>query len=282
MNSSTNLKRRDFLQTTLGFAAAAAAANPLRLLAQEKKKIQIAVQLYAVQTAFAQDVPGTLKRLGEMGFQAVEFWGYNGTPNVYRNYSAADLKKMLDDANLKCCGFHCSTTALEDANLSRTVENSQTLGNDLLNIAQTNVSSVDLIKKFADFLNQVTDKFKDKKMRAGYHAHGQDFRKIDGEMAYERLFKQVNKDVNMQIDIGHALEENVDPVPIFKQFPGRSTSIHFRETGKYTFETPAYKEIFDVLANVAATKWYIIEYERSGFRIEDPQQALVKLRGLGM
>jgi len=33
-----------------------------------------------VRGEFARDVPGTLKRLAEIGYKAVEFWGYAGTP----------------------------------------------------------------------------------------------------------------------------------------------------------------------------------------------------------
>ena len=54
----------------------------------DAKLIPIGFQLYTVRGEFARDVPGTLKRLGQLGYKAVEFWAYAGTPNVYQSYSA--------------------------------------------------------------------------------------------------------------------------------------------------------------------------------------------------
>ena len=65
---------------TLGAGLSSAAENG--------KKIPIGFQLYTVRGEFSRDVPGTLKKLAELGYKAVEFWGYAGTPNVYQKYSA--------------------------------------------------------------------------------------------------------------------------------------------------------------------------------------------------
>src|SRR5215467_10486985 len=103
--------------------------------AESSSAIPIGFQLYTVRGEFSRDVPGTLKKLGEIGYKAVEFWGYGGTPNVYQKYSAAELRKLLDDNGLKCCGIHLELKALEKDNLDRTIENSQTLGIEYLNVA---------------------------------------------------------------------------------------------------------------------------------------------------
>src|SRR5438045_5884610 len=84
--------------------------------------IPIAFQLYTVRGEFSRDVPGTLKALAKIGYKAVEFWGYGGTPEVYQKYSAADLRKFLDDSGLQCCGMHLELKALASENLERTIE----------------------------------------------------------------------------------------------------------------------------------------------------------------
>src|SRR5215471_21057042 len=120
--------RRQFIRSSLGCAVGMTLGRTLSMAADETKKIPIGFQLYTVRGEFSRDVPGTLKMLGEIGYKAVEFWGYGGTPNVYQKYSAAELRKFLDDAGLKCCGMHMELKALAAENFQRTVDNNRTLG----------------------------------------------------------------------------------------------------------------------------------------------------------
>ena len=281
-----NTNRRIFLTLALALAAMCALGGGTAWSAETKaaKKIPLAVQLYAVRGEFAKDVPGTLKPVAEMGYKGVEFWGYDGTENVYQNYSAAQLRKMLDDNGLKCCGMHVNVKALEPANLELTIKNNKILGNNLLNVASATkqMESEASIKAFAAFLNDASKKCAAQKMRVGYHAHGFDFNKLNGKMAYEILFSQLDPAVNMQIDIGHCLNAGADPVAIFKEFPGRSRTVHLREVKDKdkTFDSPGYKEIFDACENIAGTRWYIVE-EEAGTSFDFSRQAIEKLHKIG-
>ena len=69
---------------------------------------------------FARDVPGTLEAVSKLGYQGVEPWGYAGTPNVFQEYSAKQLRKLLDDNGLKCCGMHHQLAALDPDRLGAT------------------------------------------------------------------------------------------------------------------------------------------------------------------
>jgi len=60
---------------------------------------QIALQLYTVREHTAGDMPGTLRRLAEMGYPAVEFAGYGGL-------SPEDLRTLLDDLGMRAAGAH--------------------------------------------------------------------------------------------------------------------------------------------------------------------------------
>src|SRR5512137_123166 len=92
------------------------------------------------------------------------------------------------------------------------------------------MNSAESIKTFAEFLNAQSDKAAAQDMLVGYHCHGGDFATVDGRMAYDMLFEQLKPAVNMQVDIGHALNAKVDPVVYFKKFPGRAKTVHLRET----------------------------------------------------
>jgi sugar phosphate isomerase/epimerase len=294
--------RREFLKRTLGLAVACAAGSTIWGAEAEKtkkggkgkknaaggaKKIAIGCQLYAVRSEFTKDVPGTLKTLAQMGYEGVEFWGYRGTASVYKDaagkeWSAAQLKQLLDENRLKCCGIHLSVSALEDANLQTTIDANKTLGNKFLNIAsaQKEMQSAASIKKFAEFLNAASVKAGAQQMFVGYHCHGGDFAKVDGRMAYEMLFEQVKPEVNMQVDVGHALKAGVDPIVYFKKFAGRAKTVHLREADDKKFDSPGYQELFNVMETVAGTEWYIVEEEK-GNNFDFSRQAIEKLRRIG-
>src|SRR5687768_6390350 len=88
-------------------------------------RIPLAIQLYSLRDECATDLPGTLKAVADMGYEAVEFAGYF-------NHSAQDLRKVLDDLGLKCAGTHTAMATLQGDELQRTAEFNATLGNPFL------------------------------------------------------------------------------------------------------------------------------------------------------
>jgi sugar phosphate isomerase/epimerase len=276
--------RRNFLKTSFGAAAAMTAAGAFDLVAQDKARIPIGLQLYAVRGEFERDVPGTLKAVKNLGYKGVEFWGYSGTPNVFKDYSAKQLKTMLDDLGLRCCGMHIAPQALEGENLARTVENNKVLGNPFLIVAAAadRMASKESIAEFAKFLNQASREVEEKDMHVGYHAHGFDFEIIDGRFAWDHLFSQTRKEVVMQMDVGNCLGGGGDPIAMFEKFPGRSLTVHIKEFEEKTFDSDYYKKVFDLCENRCATQWYIVEMGGDGGNgFEVSGDALKKLREIG-
>jgi len=276
--------RRRFIRSGLGCALAAILNRALLMAASQSMRIPIGFQLYSARGEFARDVPKTLKMLGEIGYQAVEFWGYAGTPKVYQKYSATDLRKLLDDCGLKCCGMHLDLKALAKENLTQTIESNQTLGSEYLNVAaaKEKMGSEDGIAELAALLNERAVQCRPHKMTVGYHAHPFDFEKIKGRFAWEMLFSRTEPEVNMQMDVGNCLSGNGDPIAALKKFPGRTRTIHIKEHQDKTFESDFYKEVFRLCETSSGTKWYIVEMGGlmgNGFDV--PREALEKLHRLG-
>ncbi len=96
-----NLNRREMLKLGAGSAAACAVgAFSAEAFAEPKKdKIPIGLQLYSVRRQCAEDLPAVLKAVSAMGYEGVEFAGYY-------DRTAKEMKKLLDDNGLKCCGTH--------------------------------------------------------------------------------------------------------------------------------------------------------------------------------
>lgn len=276
--------RRQFITSGLGCAFGMSLGRTISFAASQAKAIPIGFQLYTVRGEFSRDVPGTLKALGQMGYKGVEFWGYGGTPKVYQQYAASDLRKLLDDNGLKCCGIHLELKALSGDNLKRTLENNEVLGNEYLNVAaaKEKMVSEETIAELAALLNQAAAECRPHKMMVGYHAHPFDFAKINGRFAWEILFSRAQPEVNMQMDIGNCLGGNGDPIAMLKKFPGRTRTIHIKEHQDKTFDSDYYKEVFRLCETTCGTKWYIVEMGgANGDGFDVPRQALTKLHSLG-
>jgi sugar phosphate isomerase/epimerase len=280
-----NLSRRDMLKIGAGAAAlCATGSRPLHAFTTPAKKIPIALQLYSLRDDCAKDLPGTLTAVGKLGYQAVEFAGYHG-----RN--AQQLRKLLDQSGLKCCGTHTGLETVLGDNLQRTIEFNKTLGNKFLIVPWMDhkkyFGTAQAIKDTAKMLTELAEKVKPEDMRVGYHAHGDDFKKIDGETCWDILFSNAGPDVIMQLDVGNCLDGGGDPYAILKKFPGRALTIHIKEHGGKPGAplgegTVRWKEIFKLCETVGGTQWYVVEQESyAGAPLDSVAQCLKNMQKMG-
>jgi len=265
--SAVPLTRRDALRLGGVAAAAVVLAPVVRARAAAWKAIPIGTQLWCVRMQLANDIPGTLKAIGALGFEAVEL------ENAFSR-SGAEWKTYLDAANLKACGFHHRLSELQGDKLAASVEFNQAIGNRNLiirSLAPAVYTSADLLKKTADEVNQVAERLKAHEMRVGYHNHTMDFGRIDGEYWWNRFADQTSKDVILQLDTGNASEaEGVTPQSFITRNAGRTISMHVKPfsrkdpnayLGADELDWPA---IMTAAETKGGIEWYIIEYEKEG------------------
>lgn len=261
-----NLSRRRFLKSTAALAAVGAVA-PQTLGAEKMKKektIPVGVQLWSVRKECEKDFPKTIEAVAKMGYEGVEFAGF------YK-HRAEDLRKMLDDNGLKCCGSHTHIEELSPKNLSATIEFNKILSNKYLIVpwlgGEEN-NTKDFWLKQAERFNKLAEKLKPHGMQVGYHNHSHEFKPIDGETPWDIFFGNTTKDVIMQIDTGNAMQGGGDPIECIKRHPGRTITIHLKE---YSATNPKaiigegdtnWKELFAICESIGGTRWYIIEEEK--------------------
>lgn len=280
-----NYSRREMLKLGAGAAAIwATGAGPLAAeVKSSKKKIPIGLQLYSVRQACQKDLPGVLRAVAKMGYQGVEFAGYYGR-------KAKELRKLLDANGLKCCGTHTGLNTLTGDALKGTVEFNKILGNRFLivpGLPGGRLASVRAVKETAKLFSELAEKVKPQKMRVGYHAHGGDFRRLDGETAWDILFSNASSDVVMQLDIGNCIGGGGDPIAILKKFPKRSATIHLKEHGGKPEAVVGegdvkWDEVFRLCETTGGTEWYIVEHERgAGSPLENVRRCIENLRKMG-
>lgn len=276
-----NCTRRDMLKQSLGWAVLMAMGMP-RFAQAAGGKLPVGLQLYSVRNECAKDLPGVLEAVAKMGYAGVEFAGYHG-----RN--AADLKKLLDANGLKCCGTHTGLNTLLGDALKATVEFHQTIGNKYLivpGLPHDRVASAQACKDTAKLLTEIAAKVKDQGMLTGYHAHGGDFKKFEGETVWDLIFSNTGAEVVMQLDTCNCLSGGGDPVPILKKYPGRSKTVHLKEFGGPKGAVIGegvvkWDEVFAACESTGGTEWYIVEHESGSAPLDSVKGCFEALKKMG-
>jgi sugar phosphate isomerase/epimerase len=247
-------------------------------------RLPIGLQLYSVRKDCAEDLPGVLKAVARMGYEGVEFAGYYGR-------SAQELRSMLDDMGLKCCGTHTRLDTILGDELEPTIEFNRTLGNRFLivpSMPKERTESRAGWLEMARVFGEAAERARPHGMLVGYHNHAIEFQPLDGELPWDTFFANTPKEVVMQVDIGNALHGGGDPVPYIARYPGRALTVHLKE---HSAANPnaligegdvAWPQVFELCETVGGTEWYIVEQETYAYPpLECVDRCLQNLRGMG-
>ena len=247
--------------------------------------IPIGLQLYSVREECARDLPGTLKEVARMGYEGVEFAGYHGR-------TAEELRAMLDDLGLRCCGTHTPFRTILPEELERTAEFNETLGNRFLivpSIPEERRASRTAWLETAGIFADASEQARPLGMVVGYHNHAIEFQPLEGELPWDTFFGNTPAEVVMQVDIGNALHGGGNPVPYIERYPGRALTVHLKEHSDTDDSALIgegdvnWEQVFRLCETVGGTEWYIVEYERPSHRspLESVEACLRNLRAMG-
>jgi sugar phosphate isomerase/epimerase len=254
------------------------------ILSAAKNKIPIGVQLYSVRDLCKQDFAGTLAGVAKLGYKGVEFAGY------YEK-TAAELKKMLDANGLKCCGTHTGIDTIMGDKLAATIEFNKTIGNKFLivpGLPEKYRASRQAWLDTAKIFNEASRKVRAQGLYVGYHNHTAEFKMLDGERPWDTFFKNTDKAVVMQLDIGHMVHGGADPVEEMKRHPGRALTVHVKEWSSTKKDALVgdgdvkWPQVFKACETVGATQWYIVEEETGAYPgLTGIDESLKRLRKMG-
>jgi sugar phosphate isomerase/epimerase len=251
----------------VAFAGAAALGLDVKAALIGKKKIPVGIQLYSFREQAKEGFDAIVKKAKEIGYSGVEFAGYGPYGN-----KPAELKKLLDDLGLKAFGTHTGWGALQPDNLQKTMDFHKALGCPYIIIpgmGEDRLGTKDLCLKTAEYLSGVSEKVQKEGLYVGYHAHGHDFKKVDGDLtAWEVLFDNTPKAFIHQIDIGNAFDNNDPDRPnrMIRRYPGRSLSVHLKEHGGprgavFGEGKVDFKKAIELSETIGGTTCYIVEHE---------------------
>lgn len=248
------------------------------------RKVPLALQLYSVREDCARDLPGVLKQVAAMGYQGVEFAGYY-------NYSAADLRRMLDDNGLRCAGTHTGIQTLLGDELEKTAAFNRELGNPFLivpGLPEPYRVNAAAWASTAETFNAIAERLRPLGCKTGYHNHSIEFTPMEGQCPWDIFFSRTRPEVVMQVDSGNARHGGADVIPFIERYPGRALTVHAKEWAADNRPAAvgegdiAWDRFFAVCETVGATQWYIVEQEVYGCPpMECVRKCLENLRRMG-
>ena len=237
--------RRNFLKVSATGALGAMVLSEYAFKAApvDPKTFGIGLQLYTIRDAMAKDVPGSLKRVSDIGFKYVELASYSN--GKFYGYEPAEFKKLVNDLGMEAISSHTQVEAL-----GITLDNAKKMAEDhaklgvkycvqpwVVEEARTTIPS---FQKMAADWNKVGGIMKQHGIQFGYHNHNFEFAKVEGKTPYYDVFmKELDKDlVTMELDLFWATKAGQNPVEMFKKYPGRFQLFHMKDM--YTKEAPFY------------------------------------------
>lgn len=256
----TTVSRRSFL------ALAGALPFALKASAGAQAKVPVGLELYSVRDELTKDLLGTVRAVGKMGYEVVEFYSpyYSWTPE-----KAKEVRKLLDDLGVRCPSTHNAATTLTAENLPKAIELNQIIGSRYVIVASPGqVTGIDGYKALGDRLNAAAEQLKAAGMFTGFHNHQTEWMPIDGQRPMDVLASATTKDVVLQLDVGTCVEAGADPVAWINSHPGRIKSIHCKDwaAGRgyavlFGEGSAPWSKIFEAAESVGGVESYLIEQE---------------------
>jgi sugar phosphate isomerase/epimerase len=276
-----NVSRRSFL------AMSAMVPFALRGMAwASSKQIPVGLELYSVRDELKKDPEGTVRAVGQMGYQAVEFYA------PYLEWSEAQAKSMrrlMDGLGVHCYSTHNDEDFFSPPKIDKAIALNHILGATYMVQAWSDPKpDLDGWKKLADNLNAAVDKLHPAGMKVGYHNHDAEWKPIEGKRPIEVIAANTQPAVMLQLDVGTCLEAGADPVAWIKANPGRIRSIHCKDwspdpnVGYKTLFGEGKADwvgIFRAAENGGGVEFYLIEQEGSRYpELETAKRCLAAFR----
>ena len=230
--------RRNFIKKSgLAIGTATLASQlPTNLFGKPKGAVgPFGFQVWTIKEKLFEDFGGTLKMMAGLGYKEVEMCsplGYSDSGfDVLNKMSGTDMRKIIEDAGLKCRSSHYNMGELRE-NLDNRIEWSKQMG-----ITQIIASSfwlpedatLDDYRKSAQELNGIAEKTKAAGIQMGFHNHHMEFEKRGDTLIYDVLMEELDAElVKMQFQVA-VVSVGYKAADYFRKYPGRFISAHLAD-----------------------------------------------------
>lgn len=183
---------------------------------------KLAVQLYSVRQAMAEDVPGTLKRIADIGFKAVE-------PAGFFDLRPTEFRKRVEDLGMTICSAHSPWA--RPGNVGECMELASILGLDTIvcGYGPDDFKDLDTIKATAEKTSKMADLLARNGFTLFQHNHYWEFERINGRLKYD-IYRELCPQVKYQLDCFWSTNKGAeDPVAMLREFSKDTILLHMKD-----------------------------------------------------
>lgn len=249
---------------------------------KEKSSVKkdIALQLYSVRDTISKDFEGTIKRVGEMGFTAVEAAGYKDgkfygkTPEEFRAViEGAGMKVLsshtnrgLSEAELESKDFTEALKWWDDAIVAHKAAGMKYIVDPWMAVPK----SLEDLKTYCDYFNEIGKKCKENGISFGYHNHAHEFIKVEGQVIYDYMLENTNPEyVFFQMDVYWVVRGQNSPVDYFNKYKGRFQHLHIKDNKELGQSGMVGFDAIFKNTDAAGVKHLIVEVEQYNYAPEE-------------
>jgi sugar phosphate isomerase/epimerase len=284
------IDRRKFLQQTAALSIGSLALTSTDLWSMPAASRPLGLQLYTLMGTIDKDLDGTLKKLAELGYTELES-AFSMKGGFY-GLSAKDFLTKAKSYGLNWRAHHTLGAPFKlrpgakpptgadgkpitippmknlQEHMQEIVDSVADSGIKYLVCASTPISSLEEIKTSIDVLNKTSELCKKAGVGLSYHNHDAEFKVIEGKVPYTLFLTQLNPDIKFELDLAWATKAGMDPVSLFKLYPGRFPSWHVKDIdAEFKTILPVgkgivnFKRIFEY-ADLAGLEFPFVEHDQ--------------------
>jgi sugar phosphate isomerase/epimerase len=269
MNLNDKISRKSFIK-----ASAFALMTPMLSKWDVKASSKIGLQLYTLRDEISKDLEGTLRKVAAIGYMEVEMFGYSD--GKFFGKTPAEFKALLKRYGLNPVSGHYGAgvenkTAKGTLSLDweRAVDDAAELGQKYVACAyltDNERKSIEDYKKYVDLFNRAGEVARKAGLQFCYHNHDFELKKLNGELPYDYIAGKTDpKLVKLELDLYWVVKAGLNPVELFKQYPGRFPLWHVKDMEKGGNQSFAevgtgsinFKEIFAARKTAGLTHFFV-------------------------
>lgn len=222
----------------------------------------IALQLYSLRAQLAEDYESVIRRIAEIGYIGVEYWGEGDMP-------PERTARLCRENGLQIMSMHVPSPFLE--NLSFAVDAAKTFGIQRVVCAWyplERFATLDDVRVVCDELNGANATLRTNNLELLYHNHWQECAMLDGKLVYQHMLDMLAPNIGFEPDLYWAQTAGLDPAEMVRELGKRAPLLHIKD-GPATMDgdmTAVGDGVVDMRAIAEASRdtaeWWIVELDR--------------------
>ena len=288
MSQKSTINRRKFLfQTAILLPGSLFALNAAGSVSASKYKMGL--QLFTIRGPMAKDARGTVGKIGEIGYEDCETYGYDAQQGTYYGMKAPDFKKILGDNGMITTSGHYDFTKIFDKPadvmmrfVDECIEGAHALDQRYITWPWLDPAfrTLDHFRQLAPKLNTIGERVNKAGLGFAYHNHDFEFTDHGGENGYNIIMRETDPSlVKLQMDLYWVMHSSkLSPAELIAKQPGRFVMWHIKDMDKKTRDYSElgngsidYTKILPEASRAGLQYYYI---EQGGNFAKDPIQSV--------